>query len=56
MRRVQKELVCFAQKDDISSDIRRINRENGLNPPPPVYAFAHKWAMRAVANGNISVL
>ena len=40
--RVKKELVCFAQKDDIWNDIRRINREDGLNPHPPVYAFAHK--------------
>ena len=54
--RVKKELVCFAQKDDISTDIRRINKEVGLNPHPSVYAFAHKWAMWAVANGNILVL
>ena len=41
MRR-KEELVCFAQQDDISNDIRRINREDGLNPHPLVYAFAHK--------------
>ena len=40
--RVKKELVCFAQKGDISNDIRRINREDSLTPHPPVYAFAHK--------------
>ena len=38
--RVKKELVCFAQSDDISNDIRRIDREDGLNPHTPVYAFA----------------
>ena len=42
--RVKKELVCFSQQDDILNDIRRINRKDGLNPHPRVYAFAHKWA------------
>ena len=40
--RGKEELVCFAQEDDISNDVRRINREDGLNSHPPVYALAHK--------------
>ena len=52
--RVKKELVCFAQKDDIWNDIRRINREDGLNPHPLCTPL--RISMWAGANGNISVL
>ena len=40
--RVKKELACFAQYRDILNNIRRIDKEDGLNPHPLVYAFAHK--------------
>ena len=46
--RVKKELVCFAQLDDISNDIRRINREDGPHPlctPLRISELCGRWRM-----------
>ena len=56
--RVKKELVCFAQLDDISNDIRRINREDGLNPHPlcaslRISELCERWLMVTFQSSNL---
>ena len=55
---VKKEPVCFAQKDDISNDIRRVNREGSLNPYPlytplRISELCGRWLMVTFHSSNL---